>query len=172
MKGSRYVTHILRLRDCAANVESFCDRVQGLAPYLGPILWQLPPSLQRNDTLLEDFLSVLPSDLSHTIEFRHPSWWTDSTYEILRRHGVAFCIYNMEATSTPVVSTANFMYIRFHGPESRYGGRYDEGPLEEWASLLKGLDEEVKEVFAYFNNDANAFAVENAETFSTLLDAP
>jgi len=172
VKGSRYVTHILRLRECATSVETFCDRVQGLGPYLGPILWQLPPSLGRDDALLEDFLSILPPDLSHTIEFRHSSWWMDSVYEILRRHGVAFCLYNMEATSTPVVSTADFTYMRFHGPESRYGGRYEDSSLQEWASLLREVSARVKRVLAYFNNDANAFAVENAEKLTTLLDVP
>ena len=171
VKGSRYVTHILRLRDSAASVGNFCDRMGGLATHLGPVLWQLPPSMRRDDTLLQDFLAVLPSHLAHTVEFRHPSWWTDSVYEMLHRHGVAFCLYNMEATSTPIISTADFTYIRFHGTGSRYEGKYEDASLEEWASVLQGLHGSVKQVFAYFNNDASAYAVENAERLRTLLGA-
>ena len=172
VKGSRYVTHILRLRDCSESVGSFNDRVRGLGPHLGPVLWQLPPSLRRDDALLEDFLATLPSNLSHTIEFRHSSWWADPVYEMLRRHGVAFCLYNMGGTSTPLVSTAGFTNIRFHGPESRYGGKYDSRSLEEWATRLKERGKDVTRVFAYFNNDANAYAIENAEELRTLLGAP
>jgi uncharacterized protein YecE (DUF72 family) len=172
VKGSRYVTHVLRLHDTASSVEVFCERLQALAPHLGPVLWQLPPSLRRDDALLEDFLAVLPTKLAHTVEFRHSSWWTDSVYALLHNHGIAFCLYSMESTSTPLINTADFTYMRFHGPASQYGGRYDDASLEQWASLLHRLDGSVKRAFVYFNNDANAYAVENAIWLRTLLDAP
>jgi len=172
VKGSRYVTHIIRLKESEESVHTFCSRVEGLGPHLGPVLWQLPPSLHRDDARLRDFLSVLPSDFSHVIEFRHASWWTEPVYELLRQYGVAFCIYDMEATSTPVVSTADFTYVRFHGPEARYAGKYGTSLLREWADRIKEEGSELSRTFVYFNNDINAHAVENAEQFKTLLGSP
>ena len=172
VKGSRYVTHTRRLRDCAESVGTFCETVRKLGTHLGPILWQLPPTLLRDDSLLTDFLAALPRDVSHTVEFRHGSWWGEPVYDLLRESGIAFCLYHMESTSTPVIATADFTYLRFHGPEIRYGGRYDSATLREWADGIRKNCAEISRAFVYFNNDIEAHAVANAEEFRTLLGSP
>ncbi len=171
LKGSRLVTHARRLVNVAVEVERFCERACLLRNRLGPVLWQLPPSLQRDDRRLEGFLSMLPSDIQHVIEFRHLSWWHADVYELLQARGVAICCIDMPGFRSPAVCTASCVYVRFHGPEHLYNGSYDAAALHEWATRLVGVLPVGGRVYAYFNNDADAHAVENAFTFVQMLGA-
>jgi uncharacterized protein YecE (DUF72 family) len=170
VKVSRFITHIKRLKDSQEPVDTFLGRAKILNQKLGPLLYQLPPSMHRDDGRLESFLSILPSELKHVFEFRHESWLDDGVFEILRRHNAGLCVFDMPDFSCPLVATADFAYIRFHGSTGLYSSCYSGEELAEWARRLVGLAPEVKEVYIYFNNDTEAFAVKNAMTLGDYLE--
>jgi uncharacterized protein YecE (DUF72 family) len=170
LKVSRFITHIKRLKDIKEPVNNFLERAKILQKKLGPLLFQLPPSMHRDDGRLESFLSVLPPGIKPVLEFRHQSWLDEGVFEILRRHNVGLCIFDMPDITCPLVATADFAYIRFHGSTSLYSSSYSDKELEEWAERLGGLAPQVKAVYIYFNNDAEAFAVKNAMTIGGYLE--
>jgi uncharacterized protein YecE (DUF72 family) len=169
VKVSRFITHIKRLKDIEQPVDTFLSRAKILKQKLGPLLYQLPPNMHRDDDRLESFLSILPQGLKHVLEFRHESWLDNGVFEILRRHNVGLCVFDMPDLSCPLVATADFAYLRFHGSTGLYSSCYTDEELAEWAKRLAGLAPEVKEVYIYFNNDAEAFAVRNAMTLGDYL---
>jgi uncharacterized protein YecE (DUF72 family) len=170
VKVSRFITHIKRLKNIEQPVGTFLDRAKILKQKLGPLLYQLPPNMHRNDDRLESFLSILPRGLKHVLEFRHESWLDDGVFEILRRYNAGLCVFDMPGLSCPLVATADFAYIRFHGSTGLYSSCYSDKELADWAKRLAGLAPEVKEVYIYFNNDAEAFAVRNAITLGGYLE--
>jgi uncharacterized protein YecE (DUF72 family) len=127
--------------------------------------------MKRNDELLQGFLSILPSDLCHVFEFRHQSWLNDEVFQILQQHNIGFCAFDMPDFTTPVVATAHFAYIRFHGSSSLYGSCYSDQDLEEWGKKILDLGQGLEAVYIYFNNDAEAFAVRNAKILGNYLSA-
>lgn len=169
VKASRLITHLQRLADSEDAVRTLLDRARLLGPHLGPVLYQLPPSFQREDGRLAAFLELLPRDVGHVFEFRHASWFHEDVFALLRRAGAAFCIFHRGRFQAPVVATAPFAYVRFHGPDDRYGGDYAEEDLRAWAGRLRGLAREVETVYCYFNNDVNAYAVANARRLRELV---
>ena len=169
LKASRFLTHIRRLREPEAPLRTFLERARLLGPALGPILYQLPPRFRADPERLERFLALLPRDLRHAVEFRDPSWFCEEVYALLRRHGVALCVYDLPGLECPRVVTAPFVYLRFHGSDLLYAGKYTDEQLAEWAGWLRDLPEEVTEAYIYFNNDAFGHAVENARTLRALL---
>ena len=169
VKVSRFITHIKRLRDTAEAVDNFLTRARILAGKLGPLLYQLPPNMQRNDERLESFLPLLPQGISHVFEFRHVSWLVEPVFIILRRYNIGFCVFDMPYLSCPLVATADFAYIRFHGSTGLYFSNYTDEELADWAERLANLAANLKAVYIYFNNDAEAFAVRNAITLSGYL---
>jgi len=172
VKVSRYITHIKRLRNLGSAVENFLSRAVFLKEKLGPLLYQLPPSMKRNDEVLQNFLSSLPPKCQHVIEFRHESWIDDAVFDILRRHNVGLCVFDMPGFSCPLIATSDFAYVRFHGKEGLYSSCYSDEELFEWARKIAGLGQKIKARYIYFNNDAQAFAVKNAMTLRSLLDVP
>ena len=162
VKMSRYVTHIKRLRELPPSLELFYSRIRPLAgsPKLGPVLWQLPATFRRDDERLAEALRALPTG-RHCFEFRHDSWFADDVYELLRRHRVALVIgdtprYPFQAHEL----TADWTFIRFHhGTRGRHSN-YSERELEEWAQRIEGWARSA-DVYAYFNNDRNGYAVRN-----------
>ena len=170
VKVSRFITHIKRLKDSEEPVETFLGRAKILKEKLGPLLYQLPPNLHRDDGRLESFLSILPRGMKHVVEFRHQSWLDDGVFEILRRHNAGLCVFDMPGLSCPLTATADFVYIRFHGSTELYSSLYSDEELADWAKRLSGLAPEVKEVYIYFNNDTEAFAVKNAMTLGDYLE--
>jgi uncharacterized protein YecE (DUF72 family) len=170
VKVSRFITHIKRLKNSEEPVDTFLGRAKILQQKLGPLLYQLPPNMHRDDDRLESFLSILPPKLKHVIEFRHQSWLDDGVFEILRWHNAGLCVFDMPGLSCPLVATADFAYIRFHGSTGLYSSCYSDEELAEWARRLGSLAPEVKEVYIYFNNDAEAFAVRNAVTLGSYLE--
>lgn len=171
VKASRLITHLRRLRDCAEPLALFLDRVRPLGAALGPLLVQLPPSLARDDDLLVGFLDLLPSGLAATVEFRHPSWYCEAVYALLRAHGVALCVHDWRAQPCPDIVTAPLAYYRFHGPSGRYYGAYGVEGLRPWAERLRAAAATAREVYAYFNNDVGGAALEDARTLRELLAA-
>jgi uncharacterized protein YecE (DUF72 family) len=172
VKVSRFITHIKRLRDLGSAVEDFLSRSGLLREKLGPLLYQLPPSMKRNDELLQSFLSSLPRKAQHAIEFRHESWIDDAVFDILRRHNTGLCVFDMPGFSCPLVATSDFAYVRFHGSEGLYSSCYSDADLSRWAERIARPSENVRASYIYFNNDAGAFAVKNAMTLKNLLRTP
>jgi uncharacterized protein YecE (DUF72 family) len=170
VKVSRFITHIKRLKDCGDEVNNFMSRAVILKEKLGPLLYQLPPGLQRDDDRLISFLSILPHGLKHAIEFRHESWLTDEIFDILRRHQVGFCVFDMPSLTSPLAATADFAYIRFHGSDSLYSSCYTDEEMADWAAKIEQLAENLESVYIYFNNDIAGYALQNAATIRDYLE--
>jgi len=162
VKVSRFITHLKKLRNVEEAVANFFSRSRILEEKLGPLLYQLPPNMPCNYKVLEDFLHLLPSELCHVFEFRNESWFDEKIFTLLREHNIGFCVYDMPGFTTPIVATADFAYIRFHGSADLYGSCYTNAELDSWVNRISELSEGLKAVYIYFNNDAEAFAIENA----------
>lgn len=169
VKVSRFITHIKRLKDCDEALNNFMSRSTLLKDKLGPLLYQLPPGLHRNDEVLEAFLQKLPPDLKHVIEFRHQSWLVEDVFDMLRRYNAGFCVFDMPKLECPLLATADFAYIRFHGRESLYSSCYSDEELKDWAEKIYRLAQNLESVYIYFNNDIEGFAIKNAETIREYL---
>ncbi|MBA7647153.1 hypothetical protein ES703_54923 [subsurface metagenome] len=169
VKVSRFITHIKRLKDVEEPVETFLSRAHHLEEKLGPLLYQLPPNMHRNDERLEAFLSLLPRGLRHVVEFRHESWLDEEVFAILRKYNVGFCVFDMPGLACPLVATADFGYVRFHGSSGLYFSCYSDDELEDWAQKISALGKDLNTVYIYFNNDAQGFAIRNARTLSKKL---
>jgi uncharacterized protein YecE (DUF72 family) len=172
VKVSRFITHIKRLKNLGTSVDNFLSGAALLKEKLGPLLYQLPPSMKRNDELLQDFLSTLPSKYQHVIEFRHESWIDERVFDILRRHNVGLCVFDMPGFGCPLVATGDFAYIRFHGSEGLYSSSYSDEELAQWAKRIARVGQSIEASYIYFNNDAEAFAVKNAIKLKSLLQLP
>jgi uncharacterized protein YecE (DUF72 family) len=162
MKMSRYATHIKRLRDLGPSIELFYERIAPLqrSPKLGPVLWQLPPDFRRDEARLAEALAQLPRG-RHCFEFRHESWFAEEVYELLRRHRVALVIGDdPRRPFQEHVFTADWTFIRFHHGTRGRQSNYSETELGEWAQRIETWAAD-REVFAYFNNDRNGYAVRN-----------
>jgi uncharacterized protein YecE (DUF72 family) len=175
IKASRYLTHVKRLSELGPGLDRFYERIEPLlrSPKMGPVLWQLPPTFRRDDERLATALARL--DLTaerHCFEFRHPSWFAPDVYALLREHGVALVIGDrpeVHAFQTHEL-TADWTFVRFHYGSRGRRGNYSESELREWAARLDAWSREI-EVFAYFNNDWEVFAVRNALRLKALLTA-
>ena len=169
LKVSRFITHIKRLKHSEDAVETFISRAEILDEKLGPLLYQLPPNMHRNDDVLASFLAGLPGGRKHVIEFRHQSWLEKDVFDILRSHNIGLCVFDMPSLACPLVATADFAYVRFHGSDQLYSSNYSDEQLADWAGRLRDLAINLKEVYVYFNNDIEAFAVNNAVTLRDYL---
>jgi uncharacterized protein YecE (DUF72 family) len=160
VKGSRYVTHVRRLREMKASVARLEERIAALreSSKLGPILWQLPPTFKRDDSRLEAALAALPNG-RHAFEFRHASWFDDDVYALLCRYGIALVVADRAPEPpTPWVDTAGWSYLRFHSGRGR-NGKYSASELGVWADRIA---ERCRDGYVYFNNDWHGYAVKNA----------
>ncbi|MBV9470584.1 MAG: DUF72 domain-containing protein [Abitibacteriaceae bacterium] len=162
VKASRYLTHMKKLKDPERGLENLMPRVAGLGEKLGPILFQLPPHWHVNVERLQAFLAALPLTHRYSFELRDTTWHTPEVYEVLRQHNVAFCIYDLAGFQSALEITADFAYIRLHGPGGAYQGSYSEEALQEWARLIRQWSETLKAIYVYFDNDQAAYAVYNA----------
>jgi uncharacterized protein YecE (DUF72 family) len=163
VKSSRYLTHIKRLTDMERGVARLLERLEPLTatPKMGPMLWQLPGNFRRDDERLAFALERLPPG-RHAFEFRHESWFADEVLAALRAHGVALTIGDHpERPWQPYELTADFSFVRLHYGHRGRRGNYSATELDEWAKELRRLARRA-DVFAYFNNDWEGFAVRNA----------
>jgi uncharacterized protein YecE (DUF72 family) len=162
VKGSRFLTHNKKLKEPEQALHNLLPRAEVLGPKLGPLLFQLPPKWKVNAARLEEFLQALPKKHRYAFEFREPSWNTESVYESLRRHNAAYCIHELAGFHTPLTITADFTYIRLHGPGGKYQGCYTEEKLHEWAEQIAEWFVNLKAIYIYFDNDDCGFAARNA----------
>jgi uncharacterized protein YecE (DUF72 family) len=162
VKASRYITHNRKLKDPAETIKRFMLQITELGERLGPILFQLPPAWQVNIERLEEFLQALPPGRRYVFEFRNPTWNVRPVYDALRKHNAAYCVYELAGFHSPVHVTADFAYVRLHGPEHAYQGDYSRTELEEWARRIDRWRRELKHIFVYFDNDQAGYAAKNA----------
>ena len=162
IKMSRYVTHLKRLLDLPPALERFYERIRPLvgSPKLGPVLWQLPGNFHRDDKRLSLALETLPRG-RHCFEFRHESWFASEVYELLGRHGVALVIGDTPQRPFQTHElTTDWTFLRFHhGTRGRHSN-YSQRELADWARRIEGWARR-GDVYAYFNNDRNGYAVRN-----------
>jgi len=171
IKVNRRITHLKRLRNAQEDLTDFLKRLNPLKErsLLGPLLLQLPPGLHFDLNLLESFLNSLPEGYRFTIEFRHKSWLGEEVYNLLEEYNVAFCIISSPKLPAIVKVTTNFSYIRMHGRKRWYDYLYSDEELKEWAEIVSKLHDEGNDVFMYFNNDPNGYAIKNALKMKKLL---
>ena len=162
IKASRYITHLKKLKEPAGPLERFLTRARELGEHLGPLLYQLPPNWQQDLGRLAAFLQLLPGDLYHVFEFRHPSWFSEETFALLDRHGAGHCIMDLAGLPSPLRVTGRLAYVRFHGPNRAYEGSYSDEELAAWANRIAGFLARGLPTYVYFNNDAHGYAVQNA----------
>ncbi|TML34813.1 MAG: DUF72 domain-containing protein [Actinobacteria bacterium] len=163
LKASRYLTHIKRLAGLETGVKRFYEAIEPLVgtPKLGPLLWQLPENFRRDDERLAEALKSLPAG-RHCFEFRHESWFRPEVYELLRRHGAALVIGDHpERPFQTNEMTADWTFLRLHYGARGRGGNYSDAELDEWRRRIASWRADV-EVYCYFNNDWEGFAVKNA----------
>jgi uncharacterized protein YecE (DUF72 family) len=163
LKASRYMTHIKKLTELDESLQRFYDRIEPLveSPKIGPIVWQLAPWFKRDDARLEYALGQLPAG-RHCFEFRHETWFVPEVYDLLRQHRVALVIGDHPQRPWQAHEmTADWTFVRFHYGRRGRRGNYSKTELETWAKRIEQWRRRV-EVFAYFNNDWEAFAIRNA----------
>lgn len=163
VKASRFITHNKKLKDPENALDNLLPRAAHLGNKLGPVLFQLPPKWRVNAERLRNLLLILPRDVRYAFEFRELSWITDEVREILRQFNAAFCIYELAGYQSPITVTADFTYVRLHGPENgKYQGSYSEQRLQQWARQIESWAKELKAVYVYFDNDQAGYAPANA----------
>lgn len=174
VKLGRFGSHRMKLHDAARWLPHHVDRADRLGSALGPTLVQLPPHWRRDATRLDELLSVAPRSMRWAVELRDPTWLHDDVYTVLARHGAALCIHDL-LPDHPWVRTADWTYVRFHGPHApteRYVGRYTGRRLWRTAERLRVWLADGCDVYAYFNNDHGGAAVRDAEWLRDRISAP
>jgi uncharacterized protein YecE (DUF72 family) len=157
------VTHVKRLHGLEQSLPLFYERIEPLvrSPKLGPVLWQLGPNFRRDDERLAGALAQLPPG-RHAWEFRHESWFCEPVYALLRGHGAALVIGHHPSRPFQTLElTADWTFVRFHYGARGRNGNYSERELEEWAGRIEVWRDRGADVYAYFNNDWNGYAIRN-----------
>ena len=166
VKASRFLTHVRRLQEPKAAVDLLLERAAGLGAKLGPILLQLPPTMPCDLGRLNETLRSFPSTVRIVVEFRHDSWLTDATADLLRSHGAATCIADRRGLLEPNWRTADWGYVRFHEGRAHPTPRYGLAALRTWAERIAEEYGPDRIVYAYFNNDPRGCAPRNALEFA------
>lgn len=170
LKGSRFITHVKRLADPEEPLARFFDGVLLLGEKLRVILWQFPPGFGCNIRRLELFLELLARyPARNTLEFRHESWCCEDVISLCREAGVALCMADWPGFIADLPLTAGFVYLRRHGRGGSYAGCYSHEELLADAGRIRKYLEEGRDVYIYFNNDAEGYAPENARELEQLL---
>lgn len=171
LKGHRFVTHYKRLRDVEESVVLLRDQARGLGDRLDVVLWQLPANLRADVERLRGFLRALHRwrSVRHAIEFRHRSWFTDEVADLLRRANLAACLSDAPDFPPWRVVTADFVYVRLHGHTRKYRSRYATAHLRRWADDARAWSRAGRDVYVFFDNDAEGAAVRDALALRSLL---
>lgn len=168
VKASRYITHVRRLKEPSEPVALLWSRAEALRDRLGPVLFQLPPTMRVDVGRLRALLAVLPAGMRPAFEFRHDSWNTDEVASILDDAGAALVLADRPGLRPREVVTGGWAYLRFH-QGGRTGPAYGKRKLERWADRIAALP--ARDVYVYFNNDTGGAALRDATTLTALLDA-
>ena len=171
IQASRYVTHSKKLTDPGHGVEAMLKRLEILGDRLGPLLFQLPPNWGYNGRRLRQFFEIWPETKRCAFEFRDASWINPETMAILSKNEAAFCIYDVGQYRTPCQVTADFVYLRMHGPGEAFQGKYEAQALGAWADTFSAWSDQGLEIFCYFDNDRFGQAARNAMELWEIIDA-
>jgi uncharacterized protein YecE (DUF72 family) len=170
VKASRFITHNKKLKDPENALENLLPRAETLGKKLGPILFQLPPKWKINAERLEGLLEILPRRHRYAFEFRETSWMKPEINRILERFNAAFCIYELAGYHSGLDLTADFTYVRLHGPASgKYQGSYSDESLAEWAHRIQAWARRLKAIYVYFDNDQAGYATHNAHKLREMV---
>jgi uncharacterized protein YecE (DUF72 family) len=169
-KGSRFLTHMKKLKDPETGLKRFLDCIEILQEKLGPILFQLPPNWRIDRERLETFLRHLPRYHRYAFEFRNDSWNTPEIFDLLHEHNAAYCAYHLAGFQSPTTLTTDFAYVRLHGPGGKYQGSYDDGALRGWADRIGDWRRQLKSVYVYFDNDDSGYAAVDAVRLRAMLN--
>ena len=170
VKANRYLTQAKKLKDCEEPLERMMTAVRHLGNRLGPMLYQLPPSLKINLERLRDFLEIVPKDVANVFEFREKSWYVPQTYDLLDRYGASFCVHDMPGSASERIAVGPIAYVRFHGGEGKYWGRYSDEGLLGWTDWLLDQVRQGKSCWCYFNNDIHGHAIHDAQTLKSKVN--
>jgi len=169
VKANRYLTQAKKLKECEEPLERMMTAVRWLGDRLGPMLYQLPPSMNINLERLESFLTILPKDVTNVLEFRNKDWYVPETYALLDRYGASFCVHDMPGSRTEPVAVGPIAYLRFHGGQGKYWGRYSDERLLSWTDWIVQQARHGRAVWCYFNNDIHGHAIEDARTLKSMV---
>lgn len=169
LKGSRFITHVKRIKDVEDSLNLFMERARLLGENLGPILWQFPPQMKFDEERFENFLNLLKktSHKLHVIELRNSEWIRKEVFSKIEKFGFSICLSDHPECPVEKIDDTPFLYIRRHGKGVLYGGSYKKSDLLKDAELINSF--KGKDVYIYFNNDQNGFAVLNAKELMQLL---
>ncbi len=156
LKANQYITHIKRLQNVEEPIQRFLSTLQPLAKQLGPVLFQLPPTAQADVAVLRDFLALLPRNFKAAFEFRHPSWFCEEVYQILRERNITLCVAETEKLDTPEVRTANYIYFRFRQPS------YSAEDLKRLGERIEKCVADGLETYAFFKHEEDPGSPLNA----------
>lgn len=169
VKANRYLTQAKNLRDCEEPMARMMASFSHFGSTLGPILYQLPPHLSVDHERLAKFLQIMPKGTKPIFEFRHPSWYRDDIFTLLERHDAGLCVHDMAGSVSPRLALGQTAYVRFHGSEGKYWGRYPKPTLIEWAEWMQEQAHNGRTVWVYFNNDPEAQAINDALSLKTII---
>jgi uncharacterized protein YecE (DUF72 family) len=156
LKAPRRITHDAKLQRVEDLTQTFCRTAATLGSKLGVLLFQLPPTMKRDDAVLAAFAETLPEGTRAAFEFRHPSWHDDAVFELLRRRNLALCIADSEKMSTPVVRTADYGYFRLRDEG------YQAADIGDWARTITGLGG-IGDAYVYFKHEEQGKGPEFAQ---------
>jgi uncharacterized protein YecE (DUF72 family) len=169
-KASKFITHWKRLSDRSKNsLELMESRLAILRHKAGPVLFQLPPNFEADAERLASFLKLLSRKRRYTFEFRHPSWYTPQIFKLLSAHNAALCLSDHHHAPAPWKRTADFVYIRGHGPGGRYKGHYSKAALRTWSERIRGWKRQGCDVYVYFDNDQKSAAPMDAAQLTQMI---
>ncbi len=169
VKGSRFLTHMKKLKDAQTGVTRFLNSVEVLGEKLGPILFQLPPNWEVDYERLRSFLDILPDYHRYAFEFRNVSWEVQEIYDLLSRYKCAHCAFDLAGYQSPIRLTADFAYVRLHGPGGKYQGSYGDQALGHWAERIAAWRKQLAAIYMYFDNDDSGYAAFNAVRLEELI---
>jgi uncharacterized protein YecE (DUF72 family) len=170
VKAPGSITHDKRLADVEAETEDLLERAALLGDRLGPLLFQFPPGFHADVKRLRAFLDLLPDGGTYAFELRHRSWYERDVRQMLARKGVAWVVHDFNQKGSPVWATADWTYLRLHGPSGRYRGAYDALALLAWSQQALQWLKEGRQVWCFFNNDERGHSVRNAVALRGLLE--
>jgi uncharacterized protein YecE (DUF72 family) len=168
-KGSRFITHMKKLKDPELAVARYFEAINVLQEKLGPILFQLPPNWEVDAARFEYFLRALPEHQRYAFEFRNPTWDIPAIYELLSQYRAAYCIFDLAGYLSPLHVSTDLVYIRLHGPGGKYQGSYTDEALRIWAARIREWRDQNRSVYVYFDNDQAGYAAFNALRLKELL---
>ena len=169
IKADRRITHEKKLKNCDSELSAFLRRCHLFADRLGPIIFQLPTGWRANLRRLEAFLGALPATAAYVFDLRDPTWHTPDVFDLLREHQASFCIYQLHGYNAPMEAPGDLVYIRLSGPGGGSIGSYRAATLRSWVSCACGWNRDGKDVYVYFDNDADGHAVKNARRYTGFL---